>query len=130
MIGQGKNDNLSMLAIFYDPCKSVLQMVKMLKNACKSVANLTSVLRMKRELDTWVTNLHYTHCGCFSLSYICRPLSNQLIFFQICTHCPHTEMPIRMLENLYGRLTTTTNALPTIRMACEWLQICCEWLQI
>ena len=41
-----------------------------------------------------------------------------------------TEMSIRMLANLYKRLTTTTNALPTIRMACDWLQICCEWLQI
>ena len=34
------------------------------------------------------------------------------------------------LANLYKCLTTATNALPTIRMACDWLQICCEWLQI
>ena len=41
-----------------------------------------------------------------------------------------TEMSIRMPTNLYKCLTTTTNALLTIRMACGWFQICCEWLQI
>ena len=40
------------------------------------------------------------------------------------------EISIRMLANLYKGLKTTTNALPTIRMACDLLQICCEWLQI
>ena len=58
--------------MFYNPCKSILQMVQMPKN----------VLRMKQEHDTWVTNLHNTHCGCFSLSYICQLLSNQLISFK------------------------------------------------
>ena len=94
------------------------------------LANLTNVLRMKREHDAWVTNLHNTHCGCLSLSYICQPLSNQLIF-PLSTYVLHsTEMSIRMLANLDKRLTTTTNALPTIRIACDCLQLCCEWLQI
>ena len=44
-----------------------------------TVANLKNVLRMKRENDAWVSNLHNTHCGCFSLSYIRQSLSNQLI---------------------------------------------------
>ena len=116
-----------------DPCKSVLQMVQILKNACEHrcesyecVANATRTRR---------TNLYNTHCGSFSLSHICQPLSNQLIFLQICTDCLHfvlhsTEMSIRMLANLYKRLTTTTDALPTIRMARDWLQICCERVQL
>ena len=59
--------------MFYGPCKSVLQMVQMLANA---VANLKNVLRMKREDNAKVINLHNTLCGCFSLPYICQPLSN------------------------------------------------------
>ena len=42
------------------------------------VANLTNVLRLKRENEAWVTYVHNTHCRCFSLSYICQPLSNEL----------------------------------------------------
>ena len=63
--------------MFYDPCKSVLQMVQMLANAvANAVANLKNVLRMKREDNAKVINLHNTLCGCFSLHYICQPLSN------------------------------------------------------
>ena len=69
--------------------------------------------------DAWVTNLHNSHCGCFPLFYIWQPLSNQLLFLQICTHCTKAS-----------NFTTTTNALPTIRMACDCLQIWCELLQI
>ena len=57
----------------------------MLVNA---VANLMNVLRMKQEHGSYVTNLHDTHFGYFSLSYICQPLSNELIFLQICPNCP------------------------------------------
>ena len=92
--------------IFYEPCKSVLQIVQMLiiiRILANTVANLTNVLRMKREHDARVTNLDNTHFVLHS-----------------------TEMPIRMLANLYNRLTTTTNTFPTIRMACDWLQIYCE----
>ena len=44
--------------MFNDPSKSVLQMVQMLRMLAKAVANLTNVLRMKREHETWVTKLH------------------------------------------------------------------------
>ena len=44
-----------------------------------TVANLTNVLRMKREYDTWVTNLHNTHCGRLSLLYL--PASVQSAYF-------------------------------------------------
>ena len=37
-----------------------------------------------------VSNLHNTHYGCFSLSYICQALSNMLIFLQVWTNCPHS----------------------------------------
>ena len=52
------------------PSKSVLQML------ANAIVNLTNVLRMKGEHKTWITILHNTHCGCFSLSYICQALSN------------------------------------------------------
>ena len=42
--------------LFYDPSKSVLQMLQMLKNA---IANLTNVLVMKQGCKTLVSNLHY-----------------------------------------------------------------------
>ena len=58
---------------------------KYLRMLANAIANLTNVLRMKRVQGAWVTNLHNTHCECFSLSYICQPLSNQPIFLQICT---------------------------------------------
>ena len=38
-------------------------------------------------------------------------------------YCPH----LRMLVNLYKRLTVTTNALLLIRIACNCLRICCEY---
>ena len=47
--------------------------------------------------------------------------TNAIKFVLIVLHS--TEMSIRMLANL----TTTTNALPTIRMVCDRLQICCEY---
>ena len=49
----------------------------MLVNA---VANLTNVLRMKREYCAYVNNLHNTHFRYLSLSYICKLLFNELIF--------------------------------------------------
>ena len=67
--------------MFYDPCKSVLQM---LKNA---VANLTNVLQMKQEHDAFVINLHNTYIAgvshCLKSTSLC-PVS--LFFLQICTH--------------------------------------------
>ena len=61
------------------------------------VANLMNVLRMKQENDAWVANLHniHVHCMCFSLSYICQPLSNEFIFHKICTLCPYLSCILR-----------------------------------
>ena len=43
--------------------------LRMLTNLTNAVVNLTIVLRMKRENDAWVSNLHNTHCM-FSLCLI------------------------------------------------------------
>ena len=96
--GQGKFDTLWML----EKCFTILanlvykwykclscKWYKCLRVLANAVANHRNVLRMKREHKTWVTNLHNTHCGCFSLSYICQALCNKLIFHQICTNCLH-----------------------------------------
>ena len=45
--------------MFYDPSKSVLQML------ANAFANLMNVLQMKCECKTWVSNLHNTHCTVF-----------------------------------------------------------------
>ena len=101
---------------------------KCLRMLANTFANLTNVLRVKREHDACVTNLHNTYCGCFSLSYICQPLSSQL--YSLSTFVLHsTKMSIRMLANLYKRLTTY-KCLTNNKNACDWLQICCECLQI
>ena len=42
---------------------------KCLRLLANVVANLTNVLGMKRDCKTWVSDLHNTHCGYFSLSY-------------------------------------------------------------
>ena len=47
--------------MFYDPSKSVLQMLQMLSMLANVIENLTNVLRMERECKTWVSNLHNTH---------------------------------------------------------------------
>ena len=94
--------------IFYDSCKSVSQMVQMLKNDCE----------YRCESYECVANETRTRRIC-----IIHIAGVSLVLHS-------TEISIRMLANPYKRLTTTTNALPTIRMACDLLQICCEWLQI
>ena len=127
----------------YDPCKSVLQMVQMLENAFKNtLANLTNVLRMKQEHDAWVTNLHNTHCGCFSLSFICQqPVSVQTAYFpsnlySLSTFVLHSmEMSItnaseslQMSYDHYKCLANNKNGLRLItnmlRMVTNMLQIC------
>ena len=90
----------------------------MLVNA---VANLTKVLQMKREHSAYVTYLNNIHCGYFSLSYICQPPE---FYENVKTNASES------LQTSYDSYKRLTNALPTIRMACDWLQICCELLQI
>ena len=111
----------------------------MLTNAVANLKNLKNVMRMKRENDPWVTNLHNTHCMCFSLSYICQPLSNELIFYQICTHCPYSHPAfygnvntnasesLQMSYDHYKGLANNKNGFDWLQICCEWLQICCEY---
>ena len=103
-----------------------------------AVANLANVLRMKREHGGYVTNLHNTHCGYFSLSYICQPLSNELMFLQICTYCPYSSYTnaseslhtsydyYKCLANNKNGLRLVTNML---RLVTNMLRICflCEF---
>ena len=112
---------------FYDPSKSVLQMLQMLANA---VADLTNMLRMKLECKIWPSNLHNTYCGCFNLSYICQALSNN--FFKSTFALHSAEMSIRMQAKLnerhtitYKRVPITTNVLLSIRMTYDCLRMCC-----
>ena len=90
------------------------------------------ILRMKRKHDAWVTNLHNTHSGCFSLSYISASLCPMSLFsfnFVLIVH---------IRPAFYGNVKTNAseslktscdhkNDLPTIRMICDWLLICCEY---
>ena len=80
------------------------------------VANTTTTQR-KRSLFA------YTHCRCFSFAFICHPLPNKLIirhFLLIVRIRPVFFGNVKkMLANLYKRLTITTNALPSIKMACD-----------
>ena len=91
---------------------------------------------MKGECKTGVSTLHNTHCGCFSLSYICQALSNQLIFLQN-TNFPHSPCILRrcqygsrriftnILRSLTNVLRSTTNVLSSIKMANDCSRICC-----
>ena len=117
-----------MLEKYYkDPCKSVLRLLQMPKNAYESlrnaVANLTNVLRMKQQHDTCVAYLHIHIAGLSFVCYFLGPISLfpiililivrilSLYYKNINTNASH----------LYKRPTITTNALPLIRMACELL---------
>ena len=53
--------------------------------------------------------------------------SISLFSFKICLLSAFLLYSIRMLENLYKRLTITTNALLLIRMAHNCLRICCKY---
>ena len=77
---------------------------------------------------THASSMRLRYCRCFSFSCICQHLLNQLILIQILPLI--VRIPpyfLRMLANLYKRLTITTNALLLIRMACNCLRICCEY---
>ena len=122
--------------MFYDPCKSVLQMVQVLKNA-NAVANLTNVMRMKRENDTWVTNLHKFCIACVSLCLISASLCPMSLFSIKFVHIvnirPASDGNVntnpsdsfQMSYDHYKCLANNTNGL-RLQICCEWLQICCE----
>ena len=114
--------------MFYNPSKSVLQMMQMIAN---SVANLMNVARMKRGHKTWelICIIHIVGvCHCLISA---RPCSISLLFFKfvliVIIRRALYGMSIRMPANLYKRLTTTTSALTFIRMACDCLRIYCEY---
>ena len=119
MIGQGKIESLCMLVNCFTILANLFyKWYKCFRMLANTVANLTNMLQMKREQVLYLpasVQSAYFPSNLYSLS-------------TIVLHS--TEMSIRMLGNLYNRLTTTSNAFPTIRLACDWLQICCEWLQI
>ena len=76
----------------------------------------------QQQQDTCVAYLHIHIAGsvfCFLFARLC-PISLFPIILSAFFHYT-TRISIRMLANLYKRLTITTNALPLIRMACELL---------
>ena len=76
-IGQEIFDTLWMLAKCFTIIENLFcKWYKCLRMLANAVANFANVLCMKQEHKTWVTNLHNTHCVCFSLSYICETLSS------------------------------------------------------
>ena len=100
----------------------------MLKNACEHRCESYECVAN----ETWVTNMHNTHCGCFSLSYICQPLSNQLyIFLQICTHCPFCPAfygnvntnARESLQTSYDHYKCLTNNKNGLRLVTNMLQM-------
>ena len=72
----------------------------------------------------------YTHCRVCPLFLFARlcPISLFPIILSAFFHYT-TRISVRMLANLYKRLTITTNALPLIRMAVR-LRICCEYASL
>ena len=70
--GQEKIDTLWTL----EKCLTIIANLfyKCFKMQANAVANLTIVLRMKRECKTSVSTLYNTHYGCFSLPFICLNL--------------------------------------------------------
>ena len=62
--------------MFYDPSKSVLQIIQMLKNACKCRCETYECVGNETRTQNMGNHSQNTHCGCFSLSYICQALSN------------------------------------------------------
>ena len=105
-------------------------MIRMIKNA---VANLMNALRMKLQHDTCLAylHIHIADVSLLLLFAILCPISllsiNLFLIVRIRPVFYSSEMSIRMLVILYKRLTITTNALPSIRMACDCLRINCEY---
>ena len=81
---------------------------------------------MNQQHDTCVDYLHIHIAGSvFLFFFIYKALPNQLIpiILYLLSSFFHytTRISIRMLANLYKRLTITTNTSPLTRMACELL---------
>ena len=124
------------ILIYYECLRNVLRSInlfyewyKCLGMLVNAIANLTNLLQMKQDHKTWLTNLHNTHCRFLFVLYLPGPVqlayfpSNLYSFSTFILHS--TEMSIRMQMNLYEGLKITTNALPSIRMACDCFRICC-----
>ena len=95
------------------------------------VANQTNVLRMKPENDALVANLHI-HCTCFSLSYICQPLSKEFISikFVLFVHiCPAFYGNVNTnaseyLQMSYNHYKCRDNNKNGLRLVTNMLRIC------
>ena len=86
----------------------------------KRVANETTTRRM-RLLCVYVI------AGVSLFLIFASTCSISLFSFKFCLLSAFLLYSIRMLANLYKRLTIITNALLLIRMACNCLRICCEY---
>ena len=103
-----------------------------------AVANLTNVLRMKREHCAYAinlhNNLHNTHCGYFSLSYICQLLSNEFIFLQICTYCHYSSNvntnASESLQTSYDHYKCLANNKNGLRLVTNMLRMVTYMLRI
>ena len=85
------------------------------------------------------TNLHNTHCRCFSLSYICQPLLPRSLFSIKCVLIVHirpafhgnvntnASESLQMSYDHYKCLANNNNGLRLVTVCCEWLQICFEY---
>ena len=91
-----------------------------------AVAKFTNALRMKHQHDACVLYA-YTVLPLFLFFLFASTCSISLFSFKISLLSAFFLYSIRMLENLYKRLTITTNALLLIRMACYCLRICCKY---
>ena len=111
----------------------------MLDNA---IVNLTNVLRVKREHGAYVTNLHNTHCGYFSLSYSLCPMSLFSFKFVLIVHIrpefyanlnTNASESIQTSYDRYKCLANNKNGLRMVtnmlRMVTNMLRICflCEF---
>ena len=96
------------------------------------ISNLTIALGMRQQQDAWVAYLHiYVYIAGISLCHLpafAQAAYSPSNFYSWSAYVLFsTEMSIPMLGNLYKHLMITTNALPSIRMACDCLQIRLEY---
>ena len=86
----------------------------------------TLCIKAKEGLMTHASYMRIRYCRCFFLMFA-STCSISLFSFKFCLLSAFLLYSIRMLANLYKRLTITTNALLLIRMACNCFRICCAY---